>query len=376
MNNLPTVELQGFVQPEAETANNHSMRRIAIGLALSLAAITGCSGQNSENVNTNANVATSGTEAPNTTTTSTSRTTTSTLAVSTSVAPDASVSTTDFRNFTYPADTCDYAQKPWDVKNGTATQELPDHYSAKLDVKTVEFGDVNGGQKPEAVILNDCALVRTSSKQLVSIYTAEGTEVKRIGLINVPESKLATNASVDPDGSVRVHEFNGSSSAYNLDGTPKEQPTTTIESTSQPNSANKISVDGIGSLQVGMDLSEVQAKGYTVEAACGPYKTIKSKDGSSMMARITEDDHVVGLSVDSPSFSTLSNVKVGDPESLVSSTYGKNSTVTSDPDYPGNKIYRFASPQAKENNVEIIFYVSGTLKTISLVAVGGQPLFC
>jgi hypothetical protein len=94
------------------------------------------------------------------------------------------------------------------------------------------------------------------------------------------------------------------------------------------------------------------------------------------MARITEDDHVVGLSVDSPSFSTLSNVKVGDPESLVSSTYGKNSTVTSDPDYPGNKIYRFASPQAKENNVEIIFYVSGTLKTISLVAVGGQPLFC
>lgn len=142
----------------------------------------------------------------------------STSTTTTQAAPNGSLPQTpldiNFNDFTYPADTCAFSDSPWEMEAGIATSDS----GAELALVSQVTGDITGDGVPEVSILLDCIQPREQALQMISVFGADASGVKRIGHAVLPEVQLAMDLDIE-DGDLRVNATGQSYAIYEYDGT-------------------------------------------------------------------------------------------------------------------------------------------------------------
>lgn len=167
-----------------------------------------------------------------TTITTNLETTTTTIASTTTEAPTTTratvpalppVRSVNVNNLTFRADTCQFGRKPWEMKNGVATQtnQIPGEsypVTSELSIKNTAYGDINADGVEDVVILFDCKIPRERSIQMIGAYAAGETSLVRFGEAGLPESTLALSVSVPSPGNIRVEQTGQSFAIYEWQG--------------------------------------------------------------------------------------------------------------------------------------------------------------
>jgi hypothetical protein len=134
-----------------------------------------------------------------------------TAAAATAAFAQADVHSVDFKNFTYEPSCAGETPTKVRVKNGEYSKETPqDGYTDRFyfNVMAVEYGDVTGDGKDEAVILSNCNTGGTGQFTEGFVYTIKAGKPSL--LIRVPGGDRADGGlrSFKTDGGLLVVEFN------------------------------------------------------------------------------------------------------------------------------------------------------------------------
>jgi hypothetical protein len=134
-----------------------------------------------------------------------------TAAMATTVLAQADIHSIDFKNFAYEPFCAGEAPTKVRVKNGKYSKETPqDGYTDRFyfDVLAIEYGDVTGDGKDEAVILSNCNTGGTGQFSEGFVYSMRAG--KPLLIARVPGGDRADGGlrSIKADGGNLVVEFN------------------------------------------------------------------------------------------------------------------------------------------------------------------------
>ena len=130
---------------------------------------------------------------------------------STAIIAQADIRNVDFKNFTYDPSCAGETTTKVRVKNGEYSKET--HQNGYTDrfyfnVLAVEYGDVTGDGKDEAVILTNCNTGGTGQFSEGFVYTLKGGRASLVGRVPGGDRADGGLRSIRVDGGLLVVEFN------------------------------------------------------------------------------------------------------------------------------------------------------------------------
>jgi hypothetical protein len=114
----------------------------------------------------------------------------------------------DFKNFTYEPSCAGETPTKLRVKNGEYSKETPEEDKLYFEIRAIQYGDVTGDGKDEALILSNCNTGGTGQFTEGFVYTMKAGRASLLAPIPGGDRADGGLTSITADGGNLVVEFN------------------------------------------------------------------------------------------------------------------------------------------------------------------------